>query len=94
MTRCGLKDVPKTVAKIAPLEMLILDDNKLTELNKRVFKLKNLKYLSLKNNQLTSISENISVMQTLEVLDLRGNTFKEFDIAVLKALLPKCRVLY
>jgi Leucine-rich repeat (LRR) protein len=93
MTRCGLTDVPKPVGKVATLEMLVLDDNKLTELNKRVFKLKNLKVLSLRNNQLTSISENISVLQNLEVLDLRGNTFKEFDIAVLKALLPKCRVL-
>ncbi len=73
--------------------MLILDDNKLTDLNKRVFKLKNLRYLSLRNNQLSSISKNISVMQNLEILDLRGNTFKEFDLAVLKALLPKCRIL-
>ncbi len=91
---CGLNKVPKTIGKLSSLEQLTLDNNNIFVLPKSIYKLKNLKYLSLKSNKLTAISDYICLLKNLEVLDLRGNYFKEYDVAVLKALLPKCRVLY
>jgi Leucine-rich repeat (LRR) protein len=71
-----------------------LDNNGLTEIPKSVYKLKNLKYLSLKSNKLSSIADEVCMLKNLEVLDLRGNYFKEYNVAILKVLLPKCRILY
>jgi Leucine-rich repeat (LRR) protein len=72
----------------------VLDKNQLTEIPKSIYQLKNLKTLSLNGNKLTEISDFISTLKTLEVLDLRNNYLKRYDIEVIKALLPKCNVIF
>jgi Leucine-rich repeat (LRR) protein len=94
LVMCGLAEVPKPITKIATLEQLYLDNNAIKELPSGIFKLKKLKYLSLKSNRLTHIPDSICLLKELEVLDLRGNKFAKYDIEIMQALLPKCRILY
>jgi Leucine-rich repeat (LRR) protein len=92
---CGLKKIPKSISRINSLELLVLDKNQIHELPKSLFRLKNLKYLSLQQNKLTAIPDNICMLKNLQVLDIRGNVFSDYDLAVLKALLPKgCDIIY
>lgn len=94
LVMCGLKEVPKPIVRIATLEQLYLDNNSIKELPSGIFKMKKLKYLSLKSNNLTHIPDSVCLLKDLEVLDLRGNKFAKYDIEIMQALLPKCRILY
>lgn len=94
LVMCGLKEVPKPIVHIATLEQLYLDNNSIKELPSGIFKMKKLKYLSLKSNNLTHIPDSVCLLKNLEVLDLRGNKFARYDIEIMQALLPKCRILY
>lgn len=94
LVMCGLQKIPAPVTRISTLEQLIVDNNQIQKLPESLYKMKKLKYLSLKSNKLTSIPDSICMLKDLEVLDLRGNTFKKYDIEILQALLPKCRILY
>jgi Leucine-rich repeat (LRR) protein len=94
ISMCGLNKIPDPITKINGLELLVLDKNRIHELPKSLFALRKLKYLSLQQNQLTSIPDNICLLKDLELLDLRGNRFSEYDLAILKALLPRCKILH
>lgn len=94
IVKCGFNRIELPVCAISSLELLVLDHNGISELPDELFSLTNLKYLSLQRNNLSHISDYVCFLENLEVLDLRGNYFKEYSIAILKALLPKCRILY
>lgn len=94
LVMCGLQKIPAPVTRINTLEQLIVDNNQIQKLPESLYKMKKLKYLSLKSNKLTSIPDSICMLKDLEVLDLRGNRFKKYDLEILQALLPKCRILY
>lgn len=94
LTRCMIDHLPSSVGKLSNLRQLVLDNNKLSSVPKEIFKLKKLEYLSLKNNKLTRIPDEICFMKNLATLDLSGNPIPEYDIQVLKVLLPGCEIVY
>ena len=77
------------IENVSDLEALILDNNRITEIEK-VSNLKNLKYLSLKNNNIHEI-KSLEGLPNLIELNLAGNEIT--NIAGLEQL-PNLKVLY
>lgn len=93
LSNAGLKFLPKELGQLNELKALVLDNNKLTKLPNELYKLKKLEYLSLRNNRGFMYSDHICYLKNLETLDLRGCGITEYDAAVLRALLPQCKIL-
>ena len=94
ITKAGLNHLPQNTGNLKSLKELKLDDNALTSLPRSFTRLTNLEYLSLQNNKIESLSENIIMLKKLHTLDLRGNPIEAQHIDLLKALLPKVRLLH
>jgi len=76
------------------LELLILENNMIKDISIDILQLKNLKMLSFKNNKIKVLPEYLSRLKNLEKLDLRGNPIPRHQVAVLRILMPKCRIDY
>lgn len=94
VVNCNLTKLPPELGNLKSLETLALDNNQLTAIPRDIAKLKNLTYLSLQNNKLSTLPDQICFLTNLAVLDLRGNLFTDYDVAVLKVLLPGCAIYH
>ncbi len=92
--KCGLKEMPQPVLKMNLLKELWLDSNSISNLPRAISGMQGLTYLSLKGNRISYIPSDICFLQNLAVLDLRGNPIDPYEIHVLQALLPSCRILF
>jgi Leucine-rich repeat (LRR) protein len=82
------------VVGLENLEGLSVLGNNLTTLPPTLFYCRNLRVLDLSNNKFTAIPDDICRLKNLEILDVRGNTLTPYQLAVLKGLLPNCRILF
>ena len=94
MYRCRMDSIPSVMYPMEHVKELWLDSNLLTEVPRMICTMKGLTYLSLRGNRITKVSSSICFLTSLEVLDLRGNPLDPYDVKVLQALLPKCRILF
>ena len=76
------------------LEVLIIENNQLTELPFDIYKAQKLRLISLRGNKLTKIPDSISQLENLTLLDLRGNLIEKEEIEKLKILLPGCEIKF
>lgn len=91
---CSLSTLSPSIGSLNSLRELNLTSNKLTTLPKEIYQLTQLKRLVLRSNQLTKLSSRICYLTQLEVLDLRGNPMTLYEVECIKALLPRCDVLF
>lgn len=82
----------KHFERLPNLEVLILENNPITQIPNTIYLAKKLRFISLRNNKLTKIPDTISQLENLAMLDLRGNPISKEDIFVLKSLLPACDI--
>jgi len=94
ITSCKIRSIPAAIKELSNLQTLVLDSNQLQKIPNEIFDIPSLKYISLKNNQLTSISEGFTRLPLLEKLDLSGNNIPEDRIAILRVLMPKCKIIF
>ncbi|MFZ9848171.1 MAG: leucine-rich repeat domain-containing protein [Flavobacteriales bacterium] len=94
ITSCKINAVPSEINALTDLQTLVLDSNEIKTIPNEIFDMPSIKYISLKNNQLTSISESFTRLPLLEKLDLSGNNIPEDRIAILRVLMPKCKIIY
>ena len=92
--KCGMKEIPTSLLQMTQLQELWLDSNSISVMPRNISSMKGLKYLSLSGNRLTHIPSTICFLQNLAVLDLRGNPIDPYEIKVVQALLPSCRILF
>lgn len=98
---CGLNILPhfwgeykgKTVG-FEKLERLSVSGNNLISLPPTLWYCRKLRVLDLSNNKLNTLPDDICRLSSLEILDLSGNAFSPYQLAVLKGLLPNCRIIY
>ena len=89
---CRLTKIDSSIYSCEQTELLVLDDNALKEIPEQIKKIKNLRVLSLRNNKIKALPEFISKFKKLEKLDVRGNPVPRHQIAILKILMPACRI--
>lgn len=92
--KCGLKEIASPLIQMSQLKELWLDSNSISVLPRNITSMQSLTYLSLRGNRITHIPSTICFMQQLAVLDLRGNPIDPYEIKVVQALLPECRILF
>lgn len=68
-----LKSFPSEIFNCPNIEILLLDENQITEIPASISKLKKLKILSLSYNTLSSISTTIGALKGLEYINLELN---------------------
>jgi Leucine-rich repeat (LRR) protein len=98
---CGLNVLPHfwgeykgKVVGFKKLESLSVSGNNLSSLPPTLWYCRKLRVLDLSDNKLTALPDDICRLSALEILDLRGNSFSPYQLAVLKGLLPNCRIMY
>jgi len=94
MYKCKMDGVPKQLYSMTHLGELWLDSNNIVLLPPAIARMEGLTYLSLRGNKISRIPSNICFLKELVVLDLRGNPLDPYDVQVVQALLPNCRVLF
>ncbi len=94
MYKCKLYDIPQQIFPLTGLSELWLDSNNLTVVPPSIAQMQGLTYLSLRGNRITKVTSSICFLKNLVVLDLRGNPMDPYDVQVVQALLPNCRVLF
>lgn len=92
--KCKLNEVPPQVYALNQLSELWLDSNSIAVLPSAIARMQGLTYLSLRGNKINKIPSTICFLKELLVLDLRGNPLDPYDVQVVQALLPNCRVLF
>jgi Leucine-rich repeat (LRR) protein len=90
----GLKEIPKPILQMNQLHELWLDSNSISILPREIASMSGLTYLSLSGNKIKHIPSNICFLKNLNVLDLRGNPIDPYEIHLVQALLPSCRVIF
>ena len=94
MYKCSLTEIPPQVYALSTLSELWLDSNNLTMIPPAISQMQGLTYLSLRGNRITKVTSSICFLKNLVVLDLRGNPIDPYEINVVQALLPNCRILF
>jgi leucine-rich repeat protein SHOC2 len=89
-----LKSFPKKIGDLQKLETLVLEDNELEGIPRSIGELRDLEYLSLKGNLLESLPQTIAACSSLKRLDIRDNYFSEYQLDILKILLPDTEILH
>ncbi len=92
--KCGLHVIPKEVLKMNQINELWLDSNSISIIPREIFSMPALTYLSLSGNRITHVPSTICFLKNLNVLDLRGNPIDPYEIHVVQALLPNCRIIF
>lgn len=91
---CHLDTLPD-LSSLQSLQVLMLEENDFETFPPFLYKMTQLKRLSLKNNNIRSLDENqIINLQQLETLDLRGNPISEYEVDVIRVLIPGCEVVF
>lgn len=78
--------------RLPNLEVLIIENNHLTEIPFDIYKAYKLRVISLRGNKLRKIPDSICQLENLTLLDLRGNNLTIEDLEELKILLPGCEI--
>jgi Leucine-rich repeat (LRR) protein len=78
--------------RLQKLEVLIVENNKLTEIPFEIYKARKLRFISLRNNKLTKLPDSISQLENLSLLDVSGNNFAPEELEKLRILLPGCEI--
>jgi leucine-rich repeat protein SHOC2 len=76
------------------LESLSVSGNNLSSVPPTLWYCRKLRVLDLSDNKLTALPDDVCRLAALEILDLRGNSFSPYQLAVLKGLLPNCRIIF
>ncbi len=84
----------KHFERLPKLEVLIVENNGLTNIPFDIYKAQKLRIISLRGNKLTRLPDSISQLENLSLLDLRGNNFDAEEIEKLKVLLPGCQIRF
>ncbi len=80
--------------RLSNLEVLVLENNHLTELPFTIYKAYKLRILSLRGNNIMRLPDSISQLENLTILDLRGNPIDAEELEKIKLLLPGCQVRF
>jgi Leucine-rich repeat (LRR) protein len=80
--------------RLPNLEVLVIENNHLSELPFDIYKAKKLRIISFRGNQIQRLPDSISQLENLTVLDLRGNPLSAEELEKLKILLPGCQIRY
>lgn len=78
----SIEKLPECFSDLQDLEVLILDDDKLTEFPMQLLELKNLRYLAYRGNGLTNVPDDIYRLDNLEYLYLGENKIKELPSSI------------
>lgn len=78
--------------RLVNLEVLIIENNHLTQVPFDIYKAKNLRMISFRGNQLTRLPDSICHLENLTLLDLRGNSISAEELEKLKILIPGCQI--
>lgn len=89
-----LKRFPDEIGRLQKLETLVLENNELKQLPHSIGRLNKLEYLSLKGNLLESLPQSIAHCTSLKRLDIRQNYFSEYQLDIIKVLLPDTEILH
>lgn len=92
--KCGLREIPAEILKMNQVKELWLDSNSISVIPREISSLSSLTYLSLSGNRIAHIPSTICFLKNLAVLDLRGNPIDPYEIHVVQALLPACRIIF
>ncbi len=92
--KCGLHEIPKEVLKMNQISELWLDSNSISVIPREISSMPALTYLSLSGNRITHVPSTICFLKNLTVLDLRGNPIDPYEIHIVQALLPSCRIIF
>lgn len=92
--KCKLNEIPPQLYALNQLSELWLDSNNISVFPSSIARMEGLTYLSLRSNRITKVPSTICFLKELLVLDLRGNLLDSYDVQVVQALLPNCRVLF
>ncbi|MDQ3109349.1 MAG: leucine-rich repeat domain-containing protein [Bacteroidota bacterium] len=92
--KCGFTEMPDAFLQMNHLQELWLDSNSISVLPRSISTMSKLTYLSLRGNRITHIPGTICFLQNLTLLDLRGNPIDPYEIKIVQALLPSCRILF
>ena len=84
----------KHFENLPELEVMVIENNNLTNLPFDIYKAQKLRIISLRGNKLTRLPESISQLENLTILDLKGNPLEKGELEKLKALLPGCEIRF
>jgi hypothetical protein len=90
----GFQEVPPEVTGCPNLRQLVLARNALTALPEAFLRLRLLVHVDLSDNQLTTLPDGLQDLTALRELYLQGNPIPRGERARIRALLPRCRVLF
>lgn len=76
-SRTKITRIPKEIARLKSLEVLVLEKNQISELPEELFQLVNLQQLYLRDNNLTDLPSSIASLKSLIRLDVSRNHLKE-----------------
>lgn len=94
LSNTNTKYLSKHFERLPNLEVLVVENNGLTEIPFDIYKAKKLRLLALRGNKLTRLPDSICHLEELTLLDIRGNTFSPEEIEKLKILLPGCEIKF
>lgn len=92
--KCNLKEIPPRLIPMNQLKELWLDSNSISKIPRNISNMTGLTYLSLSGNRIQHVPSTICFLKNLAVLDLRGNPIDPYEIRIVQALLPACRVIF
>lgn len=84
----------KHFERLPNLEVLIVENNPLTNVPFDIYKAQKLRLISLRGNKLTKLPSSISHLENLTLLDLRGNPINDEELEIIRAMLPGCEVKF
>lgn len=91
---CNLSQIDSLFWENSKVEVLVLDNNQISEIPKEVVNLEALVTLSLKNNKIEHLPEYFSRLKTLKTLDISGNKIPRHEMEIIRILLPNCKIIY
>jgi Leucine-rich repeat (LRR) protein len=91
--QCSLTEIPE-LSELKTLKILILDNNQLSgKIPESIYQLTSLVNLSLENNQLTEIDDSIGNLKNLRQINLKGNKLSDYQLDIIRVLLPQCEIV-
>jgi len=89
LSKQGLTELPKDIAKLIKLNELSLKGNKLTSFPQPLLEMPTIISLDLSGNQINKFPDDLDQLTNLQILKLSGNNFPESEKARILKLFPK-----
>lgn len=86
--------LPNNLNTAENLEVLVIENNPISNIPWNIYQLKKLRILSLRNTKISKLPDSISELRNLEYLDIRGTQISKEDFEILKALLYGVDIKY